>query len=186
MFDWLNIIVSVKLLFKCDFRLAGGLVLMELKRRNNGAVNRNLTTHDKKTNYIKINSHKIPNIKRYIETKCKQRYLYLPQLMHYMIMPDDFVVLNSLEIVDREQYIYRLLKFFDFDHIYFTNMVGGTQHMYGMSVYDEKSYNNFPNIKNQNQHKNTLNNGGGFIKKKTNTRNKVIDSYVIKFDTSTQ
>ena len=66
------------------------------------------------------------------------------ELMHYFIRPEDDFVLNTLEIVDAKEYLYRELKREGYRHILFVELDGIDRKVF---AYDEASANAFTRTK---------------------------------------
>lgn len=62
-------------------------------------------------------------------------------LVHYFVRPDDYFVLNSLEKVSADVYLYRLLKNSQFEYVYFVEVEGTECVIY---AYDRASQDAFP------------------------------------------
>ena len=63
------------------------------------------------------------------------------RLIHYFVRPNDSFVLNSLEKIGPSEYLYRLLRFYRFEYIYFVEAAGDSCII---NVYDRASAEHFP------------------------------------------
>lgn len=93
---------------------------------------------------------KLPyEIKRISEAD-KTEFFTSASLVHYFVRPNDYFVLNSLEMVDSDVYSYRLLKHSGFENIYLVEVEGTECVIY---AYDDQSASSFPKEKKEGEKK---------------------------------